>query len=410
MNTLQESAPRGDRAFAYAWFDFANSSISLIFHAYLFPLYVKTILFGNRPVGDTVWGLIFAFSVLCAAVLGPFIGRVIDGRSRFGAFRTFAFVSFATIFLLSLVIGRRTWLIIAVFVVANVAFYIVSNLYDSLLTVVAEPSQRQSVSSFAWGFGYLGGVTAFVVVFFLQRRYGLSSPLPYLFTAIFYATFGIFALYRLKPFAIGHTRSNPVKFADMLAALDRTRIRNLVGFWLISDCVNAIIVFTGIYAATQLGMTATMIGLLLLIVQVLAFPGTLLMNLLASRFGVAAAIQLCCLLWCVIIATMVFGRSYSSIGIVLVCTSLVIGSTQALMRAQYSMTVGRARTSELFGWYALATESAAFLAPVLFGLVSGVVGNQRLAMAVLAVPLLFGMLLLKQPSHNGKGQADSGYE
>lgn len=383
------------RTFAYAWFDFANSSISLIFHAYLFPLYVKATLFGNQPIGDTVWGIVFAVSIFFAALVGPFIGRIIDGRSRFGAFRILAIASFVTIGVVSALIGQTRWLVVAAFVVANVTFFLVSNLYDSLLTIVADEEHRQAVSSFAWAFGYLGGVAAFVLVFLLQRRFGISSPVPYLFTAVFYAGFGILALHRLKPFAGGHKRSAKIKFADMLAALNRSRLQNLIGYWLISDCVNAVIVFTAIYAATQLGMTATMIGILLLIVQLLAFPGTLLMNAIASRLGILGAIQLCCVLWCAIIATMVFGRSYFAIAIVVLCTSLVIGSTQALMRAQYSLTVGRTRTSELFGWYALATESASFLAPLLFGVISGILGNQRLAMAVLAVPLMFGMLLLK---------------
>ncbi len=64
------------------------------------------------------------------------------------------------------------------------------------------------------------------------------------------------------------------------------------------------------------------------------------------------------------------------------------------MRAQYSMTVEPTRTSELFGWYALATESATFLAPLLFGLISGFTGSQPLAMACLALPLVAGVLLL----------------
>jgi UMF1 family MFS transporter len=379
---------------AYGWFDFANSSISLIFHAYLFPLYVKQHLFGNRPIGDTVWGLTFAMSVLLAAALAPFIGRAVDGRDRYRVFVWFSVASFLTIIVLGVAVGHGTWAVLALFVVANIAFFLASNVYDSLLTIVAEPELRAKISSFAWGFGYLGGIACFVGVFFLQRRFGLASTTPYVFAGLFYASFGVFALRRLKPFVQGYVRPSSVGIREMFKALDRYRVRNLVGYWLVGDCVNAVIVFTGIYAASQLGMTATTIGMLLLIVQLLAFPGTILMGRFARRFGVLTAIQVCGATWVVIIMILVFGRTHAAIVAVVLCTSLVIGSTQALMRAQYSLSVQPTRTSELFGWYALATESATFIAPLLFGVISGLLGNQRLAMAALGAPLVFGLLLL----------------
>jgi UMF1 family MFS transporter len=235
-------------------------------------------------------------------------------------------------------------------------------------------------------------------VFLLQRKTGVDAPWPYVFTGVFYLAFGLWSLVRLRPFVHGNVRVARIGIRDMFRALDARRMQNLIGYWLVGDCVNAVIVFTGIYAATQLKMSTTAIGVILMIVQALAFPGTILMERLARRTSLLATLRLCGVLWCIVILILVFGRSYVAIAVVTIITSLVIGSTQALMRAHYSLSVERSRTSELFGWYALATESATFLSPLLFGLISGVAGNQRLAMASLGLPLVFGLVLLNERS------------
>ena len=91
------------------------------------------------------------------------------------------------------------------------------------------------------------------------------------------------------------------------------------------------------------------------------------------------------------------GRSTATLVLLCVLTGIVIGSTQALMRAHYSFAiVDRERTSEIFGWYAIATESAAIGAPLIFGLISTGTGSQQIAMAVLSVPLVVGIVLLRR--------------
>jgi MFS-type transporter involved in bile tolerance (Atg22 family) len=65
------------------------------------------------------------------------------------------------------------------------------------------------------------------------------------------------------------------------------------------------------------------------------------------------------------------------------------------MRAQYSLYLEKARTSEIFGWYAIATESSAIIAPLLFGIIATIFHSQRLAMGILAIPLIIGFFFIQ---------------
>src|SRR5258707_15228008 len=99
----------------YSLFDFANSSFTLIIHAYLFPLYFKNILFRGAQEGDAVWGTMFSVSVIFAAVLAPFIGSIADGKGRYRLFLILSLLSFITTFFLAFSVGGSKILIISSF-------------------------------------------------------------------------------------------------------------------------------------------------------------------------------------------------------------------------------------------------------------------------------------------------------
>jgi len=383
-------------ALAYGAFDFANSSISLIFHAYLFPLYFKTVLFGGEEGADAVWGFVFSGSVIAAAVIAPLLGRFADGRNRYSVFRGAALASFAGVFLLALAIGSNRVSVILTFVFANVGFYIASNVYDSLLTLVGrDQGERVRISTFAWSAGYLGGILCFLGVYLLQRQFGIEARAPYLFTAIFYAVFGWFALRLLRPHVKGNVRRIPIGLREMLRSLDRDRLRELLSYWLISDTINAVIFFTAIYASTQLHLSVTTIGGILLGVQIIAVPGTWIFGWIATKLGILRTLRICVAIWLLVVGVLAVGRSLIAVVALTLLTGLVIGATQALMRAQYSSSVDRERTSELFGWYAIVTESSSIVAPAVFGGLVLIFRSERIAMAALAIPLLIGGMLLR---------------
>jgi MFS transporter, UMF1 family len=224
-------------------------------------------------------------------------------------------------------------------------------------------------------------------------RDGSASPLPYLATALFYAIFGAWSLFVLKPHVKGRVRTQRVGFREMLQALDGPRRRLLLGYLLISDCISAIILFTSIYASNSLHLSDRAIGGWLLLTQLLAFPFTFLVSSLTRRLGIVRTLAACVGIWLLVLVLLIQTK-VAVFGLIALLTSLVIGTTQSLTRAQYSVYVAPLRASEMFGWYSIATESASIAAPIVFGIISGLFHSQRVAMGALALPLLAGLVLV----------------
>lgn len=393
--------------FAYSLFDFANSSFTLIFHAYLFPLYLKDYVLKGNTHTDLIWGGMLSVSALAAALVGPFIGRIADRKGRWLVFAITAVASFVSACILALLIGRGVRTIVTMFVFASCFYYLAANLYDSLLKSLAGKTERAAFSGFAWGFGYLGGIVCFGVVFLLQRAFGINSVAPFLFTGLFYGAFGAYSLYLLKaPLAIS-PRTYSVSLRQMFSALTKRRIGLLLGYLLIADTIGAIIAFTSLYASDELGLSPTAIGGFLLCVQIFAVPSTYLVSRSARRFGTIRVLGFCVVVWSLILLMFVSKISIIGMFIVTFLTALVIGSTQALMRSQYSEVLEKDRDSEQFGWYGIATESASIIAPIVFGISAVFFGSKRVAMAVTIIPLVLGFLLVAKCFEAGSKEAST---
>src|SRR6202042_3235360 len=104
--------------FAYSLFDFANSAFTLIFHAYLFPLYLRQFVFNMGNNGDLAWGVLLSVSALIAALLAPFVGHWADRSGRWKIFSLIAVTSFLATGVLASLIGTIAWAIMGAFILA----------------------------------------------------------------------------------------------------------------------------------------------------------------------------------------------------------------------------------------------------------------------------------------------------
>ena len=157
----------------------------------------------------------------------------------------------------------------------------------------------------------------------------------------------------------------------------------LVGFYFINDALVTLFAFFPIYAKTTLSFSLSEITILLLIVQLIGFPCAIFLGWLSDKKGSKKILLSTIVVWAVIILLSASATSKALFYFVAVLTGVVIGASQAIARSWLSKIVPPKKRCEFFGFNAFASKVSATTGPVLFGLVSSITANQRIAMLAL---------------------------
>jgi UMF1 family MFS transporter len=381
-------------ALIYGAYDFSNSGYALTFQSFLFPILLSAAYHGSGSSG-TVWGTVVTLSSLAAIVVGPFVGRYSDHVGKGPVFVWLVVSTGVLAVVCPLVFQDRLWLLALGFIVFNTTFELSQSLYDSFLLDFRSTAEGMTrLSTFAWGFGYLGGSVSAIVYLLLNRR---ETP-----AAISLAVLAGLFLVLSIPAMIGFTRANPrrkgasLHFSQILAVKNPVPWRDIVVYWLIADSVGAVLYFTPLYMREELKLSTKELGIIILGTQLVAFPLTVVMGRVANRWGIVRTIRLSLIVWLCGLTGLFFARSIAQLIPAMLALALVFGSTQALMRSHFAARLSLERSGEGFGFFAIAQKSAAVFAPGLIALMSLVTGSLRPTYLVVALLIAVALLLSRR--------------
>src|SRR3989344_2360859 len=400
MKLLNDFFREADKkqAISWAFYDFANSSYTILILSFVFPIYFKEVVVGVER-GDFYWGLLVSISILLGGVLASVVGAIADYDSRKKVkFMTFAVVSMAGTALLYFTGSNKLLITSVIFMLANTSFELAQSLYDSFLARVSTKETVGRISGFAWGLGYIGGVAAILLLKPLFENgysgdFEFGYKLVFPLTALFFFLFSLPAFFFIKDGSEGKSNQSLLALIKHGVQSVTGTLKNLkqhkdiawflVGFYFVNDALVTIFSFTPIYARSTFGMDFKEILTLLLIVQVAAFPAATLFGLLSDKKGSKKILLFTIAMWALIVALLAVATTITMFYILALMTALVIGSSQAIARSWLSKLVPEEKRFEFFGFNGFASKIAATTGPVLFGAVSVATGNQRWAMAAL---------------------------
>lgn len=384
---------------SWVFYDFANSAYALLILSFVFPIYFKEVVVGGQN-GDFWWGLAVSASILLGGLIAPFIGAMADYESRrkakFIFFASMSMIGAASLFFLGpnmLIFG------LLLFIVTNIFFEIAQTLYDSFLPQVSNEKSRGLISGLGWGLGYLGGIVAMLLLSkFYQNGYSEAGSflyrLTFPLTALFFLICALPAFILIKE-AKSKNRESLKKvaltgFNNTFKTLKEIKKHKriawfLVAFFLFNDALATIFAFIPIYAKTTLGFTFSEILTLLLIVQLVGFPSTIFFGWLSDKISHKKILLFTLVLWIIGIFGISIASSKGVFYALSILTGLVMGSSQAIARSWFSKIIPKNKTSEFFGFNGFASKVAATLGPILFGMISVLTGNQRIAMASMLI-------------------------
>ena len=405
------SGPAGTRAeiFAWAMYDWANSAYSTISITILMGYIVNIVMPGK--MGTVVWAWGISISMLVAAILSPILGAMADAkRNKRKWLAATALCGSVSAVALSMIPSTLTWPIIFMFVLTSFFFEISLGFYNGFLPEIADERSMNRISAWGYALGYLGGTLALLLALAFKMKgpaLGLDDIASQLRAGIcvlgvWWGLFTLPAIFILRDRGEAEPSRQPVGHA-IIGAFGRTfdTLRHLrryqmlaiflAGFLLYNDGIQTVISQASVVADKVLGFEMQELIYLILMIQVVAMPGAMLIGRLADRIGQKHTLIICLLVWIALVIAAYFVSEKSQFWLLGVVLALILGGTQSVSRAIMGMMTPTSHTAEFFGFFNLSGKATSFLGTFLFGLITWLTGNMRLSMLSLLVFFIFGL-------------------
>lgn len=374
-----------------------------------------------HPLGVPVRaGSVFAYSVslsmVVAVVLMPLAGAAADrtGRKK-PLLAVAAYVGATATTAMFFLDGDRYLLGAFLLIVANASLSVSMVLYNAYLPQIAEPDERDAVSSRGWAFGYTSGALVLIlnlVVYSGHNSFGLSESAAVRIclasAGLWWGAFTLVPLRRLRDRRVAPSSSGAVGsgavgsgWRQLIATLRDMRrypltLAFLLAYLLYNDGVQTVISQASIYGSQELGLDQTTLITAILLVQVLAVVGALGMGRLARTYGAKRTILASLGVWTVILTAGYFLPAGEPLWFFALAGAigLVLGGSQALSRSLFSHLVPRGKEAEYFSAYEMSDRGLSWLGPLVFGLAYQLTGSYRDAIISLVVFFALGFVLL----------------
>lgn len=412
---------------SWVLYDAANSAFVLVLVTAIMPLYFKQVASGAMSGADStaVWGYANSFVSFLLAFAAPFLGAIADVKMWKKMFFTiFLFIGISSTLGLALLPGYHWAVLIALYVPARLGWGGANVFYDAFLVDIARGPRMDTLSARGYGWGYLGSVVPFLAVIGLLTAAGLEDGLDAGATRL---GFGLVAVWWLglsvpglrhlvqrdSQDSGGGEQFLGIRHTFRALQANRPLRMFLLAYFFYIDGVNTIITMATVYAK-DLGFGAGLMIAVLLLIQLVAFPCTLLVGKLCNRFSTRLLILAgigCYGLITILAFSLPFFTSPNGkqavFWLIAILVASAMGGIQALSRSYFGQMVPPARSAEYFGVFNMVGKFAAIGGPLLMAAVTQSTGDSR--WGVLSLLVLFGLgaiFLVQSPELNKKNQAD----
>ncbi|HSR37317.1 MAG TPA: MFS transporter, partial [Phnomibacter sp.] len=279
---------------------------------------------------------------------------------------------------------------------------------------IAAPEDRDRISARGYTMGYIGSVIlqiiGFVLVVSMAGNEGMATRITFLLVGIWWFGFAQIT-FRGLPASESKDVVRGNVFADGFKEIGKVYRevktmpvlkRFLRGFFFYSMGVQTVMLAATQFGSKVLALPDTNLIITVVLIQLVAIPGAILMSRLSGKFGNLIVLMGVVLLWIgICIAaylTVQFkesgGNAESPFYGLAVAVGLVMGGIQSLSRSTYSKLMPDTKdTASYFTYYDFSEKIAIVLGLFTFGFVDGMLG-MKYSVLFLIVFFVIGLLWL----------------
>jgi len=267
-----------------------------------------------------------------------------------------------------------------------------------------------AVSSYGYGLGYIGGSTIPLVMSLVLILFGESFGVPgdlacqisFMITAIWWLVFtipmwkNVHQVHNVEPEG-NLLRQTMRRMGSVLSRLCKSKglIFFLLAYFFYIDGVGTIIHMATVFGETM-GLDSNALVVILLVVQVVAFPCAIAYGELAKKYGVRNMILFgvgTYMLVCFVALALEPLRQISSGALMggFILLAMLVGTAQggiqALSRSYFGKLIPAESSNEFFGFFDIFGKFSAVVGPALFSLVWD--ATNQVQLGILPVLLMF---------------------
>lgn len=395
-------------------YDWANSAFSAIIAAIILPSFFTT-LTADVPSAGPWWGYATSIATFICAICAPFFGTLGDYRGyKKRLFTVFVIVGVAATAALSFTDNWRLMLVF--YIIGTIGFNASCVFYDGFLPDVTTDERMDTVSTYGYGLGYIGGSTipllmAMALIMF-NDFFGLTGTqacqISFLITAVWWLVFTIPMWRHVEQKHFVEPEGNVFRQTfSRLGSVAKRIVKNrglllfLLAYFFYIDGVGTIIHMATIFGQ-NMGMDSNAMVVILLVVQLVAFPFAILYGKLSKRFSVRGMI-LCgiatYMLVCFVALLLEPLRQISQAALMggFIFLAFLVGTAQggiqALSRSYFGKLVPENSANEFFGFFDIFGKFSAVIGPALFSLVWDRTNQVYLGIIPVLLMFVVGMVL-----------------
>ncbi|MHA1199453.1 MAG: MFS transporter [Candidatus Heimdallarchaeaceae archaeon] len=431
--------------FAWSLYDLANTVYSMVIVSLIINQYI--LIIGQLELGLTyasseiLYDTVVLVMQIIIAIGMPIIGALSDvvGRRK-----PFVLVLTGIILISASLLGiwHSMWLVLLLYVIANMAYQWSLGFYDAMLPFIAAPKDAGKVGGFGVAFGYLGTIFGLGAMLVLQGFWGSPRSLAITETelgnqilngpqvaygylnnwATFAIAMSIFLVFTI-PFFFVKERKRSEKAPPARQAIKQSfkqlketfkdirghkeMFKFIIGYFLVVEVANVVIIKMILIVTDGMGMDYTFANYFIIIATVSAVLFTYPVGMFADKKGAKATFILVCSLWFVALAisviatlawspievpTMLGGSGGWTFPFVMVLIMGVLagpalGGTWVAQRYMVLELAPREKFGEYFGFSKLSGKVSSAIGPMIWGAIIalttvGLAYNEVYALAV----------------------------
>ncbi len=415
---------------AWSMYDWANSVHNLCIITVIFPIYYQANalvveivgtkqlveFFGYKFDKNALYSFTISAASLVLVLLNPILTGIADYSGRKKAFmKFFCYLGAASCAYFYFFTPDNLEFTMIAFGLSVIGWGGSLVFYNSFIPQIASEENYDRLSARGFAFGYVGSVLLMVFNLLLIMKPGIfgltqadsdsgfTTRLAFITVGLWWAGFAQIPFYHLpkdenKEFKSRFLKNGFLQLKKVFLEVRKSKYlkRFLLAFLVYDMGVMTVIYVATLFANQEIKIPKEGLILTLLLIQLIAIPGSYLASYLSGKFGNTIALRIEIVLWTIVPIAAYFTTTENQFYVVACLVGLVMGGVQSLSRSTFAKFIpeGENKTSAYFAFYDITEKIAMTLGTFIFAFLLDRTGNMRFSILFLIVLFVAGFFLL----------------